>query len=659
MKPPLQILLKMIVFGVIFLVSPFTILAQTWKQVIKVTALNNSGDSSARSANDFYGRSVAISGNYAIVSAYFEDEDGDGVNTVGNTGAAYILYNNAGTWMQIRKITAPVREANDLFGHSVSISGDYAIVGALSEDEDASEANTVSNAGSAYIFKKDQGGPDNWGLVRKVVAPVREVDDKFGYAVSISGDYAIVGAYEDDEDVNETNTLAGSGSAYIFKMDQGGADNWGLLKKITATIRGTQDWFGFAVDIKGDYIIVGAHLEKEDALEANTLNFPGSAYIFKKDYGGVDHWGQVKKIVASDRGNNDLYGWSVAISGEYAIVSAYVEDEDELGVNTVSSAGSAYIYKRDQGGADNWGQVRKIVEPVRAEQDNFGVWVDVEGDYAVVGAFMEDEDASEANTMGNSGSVYIFKKDQGGADNWGLMQKITTEDRSGGDNFGVSLGIDGEHIIVGAYGEDDDAAGANAIANAGSAYFFALGPPLPVTLISFEAIKSENQALLDWTTTMESNSAYFDIQKSGDAHAWQTIGRVLASVNSEQLRSYTFNDNHALDEDSPGAVNLYRLKMVDSDGSFAYSRIVSLSLGNARRSVLYPNPVFYKLFCNPADVPKIESVTIINSVGQVMLRSFGNFKEGISVDHLNPGAYIGQIRNKAGSVQYQKIIVTR
>ncbi len=649
--------MKMILFGIIFLVSPFHIFAQTWKQIIKVTALNNSGESSARSTTDFYGRSVAISGNYAIVSAYFEDEDGDGVNTVGNAGAAYILHNNGGTWVQVRKITAPVREANDLFGHSVAISGDYAIVGAVSEDEDASEANTVSNAGSAYIFKKDQGGPDNWGLVKKVAAPVREVDDRFGYAVSISGDFAIVGAYEDDEDVNETTTLGGSGSAYIFKMDQGGTDNWGLLKKITAAIRDKQDWFGFSVHIKGDYIIVGAHLEKEDTLETNTLNFPGSAYIFKKNHGGVDNWGQIKKIVASDRGNNDLYGWSVAISGEYAIVSAYVEDEDASGANTVSSAGSAYIYKRDQGGADNWGQVRKIVEPIRAEQDNFGVWVAIDGDYAVVGAFMEDEDASEANTMGNSGSVYLFKKDQGGADNWGFMQKITAEDRSSVDNFGVSLGIDGEHIIVGAYGEDEDAVGANTFESAGSAYFFKLGPPLPVTLVSFEAVKSENQALLSWATTMESNSAYFDIQKSNDARAWQTLGRVWAAVNSEQLRSYTFTDHHALHEDSPGLVNLYRLKMVDIDGSFAYSRIVSLSFGDARNAVLYPNPVSYKLFCNPADVPKIESVAIVNSAGQIVSRSAENLKTGIPVDRLTPGVYVGQIRQKAGTVRFQKIVV--
>ena len=541
----------------------------------------------------------------------------------------------------------------------MSISGNYAIVGASSEDEDASEANTISSAGSAYIYAKDQGGPDNWGLVKKITAPVRAENDRFGYAVSISGDYAIIGAYEEDEDVAEANTLAGSGSAYIFKKDQGGTDNWGQLKKITASIRDVQDWFGFSVSIKGGYAIVGAHLEKEDTLEANTLNFPGSAYIFKKDFGGTDNWGQIKKITASVRGNNDLFGWSVAIDGEYAIVGADVEDEDASEANTVSSAGSAYIYKRDQGGPDNWGQVRKIVAPVRAEQDNFGVSVAIDGDYAVVGAYMEDEDDLEANSMGGSGSAYIFKKDQGGADNWGLMQKIVASDRSTFDNFGVWVGIDGEHILVGAYGEDEDALGANSMQSSGSAYFFKVGPPLPVTLISFEAVKNEDQVQLSWATTMESNSAYFDVQRSGDAQTWQTLGRVLASVNSGQLRSYAFTDNHPLEGDSPGAVNLYRLKMADLDGSFAYSRIVSLSFGNIRRAVLYPNPVSYKLYCNPVDVPKIASVAMINSAGQVMLRSSEDLKAGIAVDRLIPGVYTGRITKKAGTVQYQKIVVVR
>lgn len=658
MKPLLKSLQKMVLFSTIFLTSTFNTFAQNWDQLIKVTAQNNDG-SSARSANDLYGKSVSISGNYAIVGAYHEGEDPNGLNSVGDAGAAYILYYNAGNWVQVKKITAPVRNVGDLFGNSVSISGDYAIVGAHQDDDDAQETNTLNNSGSAYIFRKDQGGADNWGLVKKITASTREIGDVFGHSVSISGDYAIVGAYLEDEDVDETNTLNESGSAYIFKKDQGGADNWGQIKKITASTRGGGDQFGWSVSINGDYAIVGAQLEDEDALEANTLNESGSAYIFKKAQGGEDNWGQIKKITASVRASGDAFSWSVSISGDYAIVGAPYDKEDALEANTLNFPGSAYIFKKDQGGADNWGQVQKITASDRAGLDYFGWSVSIEGDYAIVGAPFEDEDASETNTLSQSGSAYIFKKDQGGTDHWGQIQKITASIRADFDVFGISVAIDGADVIVGAYGEAQDASEANTLVYAGSAYIFHYTPPLPVTLTTFKAVKNENQAMLSWTTTMESNADYFDIQKSDDGLMWKTLGRVLAAVESDQLRSYSFIDNHPLDEDSPTHENLYRLKMVDLDGSFSYSRIVSLSFGNYPRTILYPNPVSDKLYCNPADAANIASISIINSAGQITFQSFEYSTTGLSVNHLTPGIYLAQIRKKAGTVQFQKIVIAR
>lgn len=606
MKPPLQSFLKMVLFYIIFLASTAHTFAQTWNQIIKVTAQNNDA-SSARTANDEYGSAVSISGNYAIVGSYREGEDGNGLDTVALAGAAYILYNDAGNWVQVKKITAPVRESGDNFGVSVSINGDYAIVGAHQEDDDALETNTLFNAGSAYIFKKDQGGPDNWGLLKKITASTRDVQDRFGYSVSISGNYAIVSAILEDDDVNETNTLDNSGSAYIFKQDQGGTDNWGQVKKITASVRGIVDWFGVSVSISGDYAIVGANFEDEDSLETNSMDGSGSAYVFKKDQGGADNWGQVKKITASDRASGDALGWSVSIDGDYAIVAANTK--------------GGYIFKKDQGGADNWGQVQK--------RPGGGASVAISGNHAVVGG---------------QSSADFFEKDLGGTDNWGPMQNITH-----GGNFGFATSMSGDFTLVGAYSDD----------NFGSAYIFKLGPPLPVTLITFEAVRKESQVLLSWTTTMESNSAYFDIQKSVDGHIWKALGRVLAAVKSDQLRSYSFIDTNPLDEDSPGHVYLYRLKMVDTDGSFAFSRIVSLSFGNSIRAKLYPNPVSYNLYCSPTNGPKIESVTIMNYTGRIMLQTFENLKTGIPVDRLTPGIYVGQIREKSGAVQYQKIVVVR
>ena len=136
-----------------------------------------------------------------------------------------------------QKIQASDRQAQDHFGYSVSISGDYAIVGAHQEDEGG------GNAGAAYIYKRD-GTTGVWGDEQKIVASDKQVDDRFGTAVSLSGDYAIVGAKNEDPD-----GLGNAGAAYIFKRD---GTTWSEQQKITASDRQSNDLFGESVSISGD-----------------------------------------------------------------------------------------------------------------------------------------------------------------------------------------------------------------------------------------------------------------------------------------------------------------------------------------------------------------------------------------------------------------------
>lgn len=443
-------------FMVLLLSLPILLSAQTINQVIKTVA-------SDRGAGDRFGQSVSISGNYAIVGAYGEDAEGG--NTLANAGAAYIFKkNDTGNWVEIQKIVAASRGLDDEFGQSVSISGDYAIVGTRFEDEDALEGNHLTNAGAVYIFKKDEGGIDNWGQVQKIVAADRGENDEFGQSISISGNYVIVGATGEDEDALGGNTLDFAGAAYIFKKDDTG--NWGEVQKIVATDRGAFDNFGSSVSISGDYAIVGVNGEDENTSGGNTLSDAGSAYIFKKDT--TDNWGEVQKIVASDRGANDFFGSSVSISGDYAIIGAY--GEDVSGVNSLEDAGAAYIFRKDT--TDSWGEIQKIIAVERETNDYFGYSVSISGNYAIVGAYWDAEDALEGNTLGTAGAAYVFKKDEGGMDNWKLLQKIVAADRETGDQFGISVSISEGQIIVGANWEDDDTSGGNTLLEAGSVYIF-------------------------------------------------------------------------------------------------------------------------------------------------------------------------------------------
>ena len=226
----------------------------------------------------------------------------------------------------------------DLFGYSVAISGNYAIVGAYAEDHDASGNNEITGAGSAYIFERDSTG--NWSEVQKIVASDRQAEGRFGQKLAISGNYVIVGCWGEQHDASGNNAKIYAGSAYIFERDSTG--NWSEVQKIVASDREAHDRFGHAVCISGNYAIVGSILEDHDASGNNELSSAGSVYIFERDSTG--NWSQLKKIVASDRTSGDNFGNSVAISSNYFIVGANREDHDVAGNNFVDSAGSAYIY---------------------------------------------------------------------------------------------------------------------------------------------------------------------------------------------------------------------------------------------------------------------------------------------------------------------------
>jgi len=422
-----------------FLLLNCILSAQSWDQIIKTVA-------SDRAANDWFGYSVSISGDYAIVGAFIEDEDASGGNTKSEAGSAYIFHRSGETWTQQQKIVAFDRAAGDYFGWSVSISGDYAIVGAYAENEDASSGSTLAGAGSAYIFHRSG---ETWTQQQKIAASDRAVNDYFGYSVSISGDYAIVGAFFEDEDASSANTLSNAGSAYIFTRS---GETWTQQQKIAASDRGAGDQFGISVSISGDYAIVGARYNDEDAFGGDTKSDAGSAYIFHRS---GETWTQQQKIAASDRAAGDYFGNSVSISGDYVIVGAGGDN---------FRTGSAYIFYRS---GETWTQQQKIVASDRELGDSFGFSVSISGDYAIVGARFGEEVFDNENY--DDGSAYIFHRS---GVTWTQQKKIVASDPAAGDNFGISVSISGGYAIVGANHENEDASGGSSKSDAGSAYIF-------------------------------------------------------------------------------------------------------------------------------------------------------------------------------------------
>lgn len=259
----------------------------------------------------------------------------------------------------------------------------------------------------------------NNNLIRleKKIAGTQE----FGSFVSISDEFAVIS----DNPVNNT-------SVYVHQKDLGGINNWGFLKTLDASDRVFNDNFGCSTDIFGNYIIVGEGLF-------------GKIFIFEKDLGGADNWGQLASI--TDSGG---FGRDVGIFDNYAIVGDF---------------GSAFILKKDFPVANSWGIIKTLIPSDGT--GSFGSSVDIADNYAIVGA------SSGTGNVANSGTAYIFGKNQGGFDNWGEIKKISASDGASSDIFGgmggkagKGVSIFGNIAIVGA--SRNDALGFNR----GSAYLF-------------------------------------------------------------------------------------------------------------------------------------------------------------------------------------------
>ncbi len=347
-------------------------------------------------AGDLFARNVSISGNYTIVPAHRDDTGAV------DSGAVYIF--DITTGGLVHTLNNPTASANDFFGFSVSIDGNFAIVGALGDDDGG-----TFNAGAAYIYDVTTGA-----LLHTLNNPTPEIGDFYGRGVAITGNYAIVGAYQDNTGATD------AGSIYIYDVTTGA-----LLHTLNNPTPVVNDRFGYTVAIEGNYAIVGAHLDDSGAIDS------GVAYIYDVTTGTLLH-----TLNNPSPGTNDFFGLKVAIDTNFAVVGVYNDD------GAANDSGSVYVFDITTGAL-----VLTIENPIPAPNDGFGASVAIDGNYVVVGANGDDTEASD------SGSVYIFDVTTGN-----LVFTLNNPTPIAGGGFGRSVAIDGGNLVVGANNDDMGAA---------------------------------------------------------------------------------------------------------------------------------------------------------------------------------------------------------
>jgi hypothetical protein len=371
---------------------------------------------------DFFGFSLAISDDIALVGSYKSD---DGVMGI-DEGSAYVFTLIDNVWHQQAKLVASDGKANDTLGGNVALFGKTAVLGAIGHDKNG------ENSGAVYVFNHLGS---TWVQQTKLTAVDGTKGDAFGQSIAVSDDIIVVGAPHDGD---EKSNGKGSGSIYVFNRT--GA-TWAQQAKLIAPDSEEGDLFGISVALCDDTIIVGADLNDEKAINA------GAVYVFTRT---GTQWRHQAKLMAADGAKTDIFGVRVALSGDTALISARRDDDDVMGAD----AGSAYVFTRTK---NVWHQQAKLTAPDGAEDDRFGRSVALSGDTAIISAIHQDDKGA------NSGSAYVFTR----TDNtWSHQANLSADDGASGDLFGWSVALSNGKAIIGAPRNDDKGN------ESGSAYIF-------------------------------------------------------------------------------------------------------------------------------------------------------------------------------------------
>ena len=354
-------------------------------------------------AGDSFGSSVAVSGNAVVVGAYGDDTGAT------DAGAAYVF--DATTGVLLRTLANPTPGAGDEFGSSVAVSGSTVVVGALSDDTGAQDA------GAAYVFDATTGV-----LLRTLANPMPAAGDSFGSSVAVSGSMVVVGTPGDD------TGAADAGAAYVFDATTGV-----LLHTLANPAPVIGDSFSSSVAVAGGTVIVGTPDDDTGATNA------GVAYVIDATTGVLLH-----TLANPTPAVMDHFGWSVAVSGSTMVVGAYGDDTG------ATDAGAAYVFDAATGIL-----LHALANPTPAASDSFGYRVAVSGSTVVVGAFEDDAGATDA------GAAYVFDAMTGD-----LLHTLANPAPAFADEFGFSVAVSGNTVVVGAPG---DSTGAT---DAGAAYVF-------------------------------------------------------------------------------------------------------------------------------------------------------------------------------------------
>lgn len=476
-----------------------------------------------------FGYTVAVDSGFMAVGS-------PGITTDRNyRGSVYVFQDSLSFWIQHSQLAAVDPLPYDFFGCSVAMHKDILLVGAQGD----SFYNKLS--GAAFLFQREADA-----YIQKAVfrSPALVPKDLFGYSVALSEGLCAVGAPADG------GLLPSSGAVYLYKPDSANVGKWVLDSKIIPKDSKYFNFFGSAVALSGNRLIVGA------PHAFSPLKTAGDAYIFEKKQGV---WIQTAKLTPPDGNFRNMYGFSVDIDGDLAVVGAFKDDVLDF------DTGSAYVYRFE---TDKWLADTKMTAVDADSGDYFGYSVALYKNYLVAGAPGDNGNGPDA------GSIYAFLSSPSG---WSQKAKKAAGDQVLKDKFGSAVAVGKDVTGVGAphkkviekksqgvvyvYNNLDDLA-------------------LPVTLTLFTATTVEGHVVLKWITQSEIDNLGFIVQRRLDSTNWEKIAdfqndaALLGRGSSSVAAEYRFIDDQAIS----GLTYFYRLGDVNVSGVVTFHPEIQVSV---------------------------------------------------------------------------------
>ena len=401
---------------------------QTARQIVAQLVQQGYLKASNTEAGDGFGYSLALAGDTLVVGAPGEASAATGINgtqgdnSAQDSGAVYVFTRTNGVWSQQAYVKASNTGAGDLFGISIAVAGDTLAVGAFFEASAATGVNgpeadnSAPGSGAVYVFTRT--GSD-WSQQAYVKASNTEANDGFGESVALTGDTLAVGATGEASaatgvDGDETdNSAVESGAVYVFTRT---GSTWTQQAYVKASNTEGLDWFGYSVALAEDTLAVGALFEASAATGINgnqgnnSAPASGATYVFTLTNGV---WSQQAYVKASNPGGFDLFGSSIALTGNTLAVGAFGEASANGNQtdNSAPESGAAYVFTRT--GSD-WNQQAYVKASNTGSFDLFGSSIALAGDTLIVGAFFEASAATGVNgnqgdnSAPDSGAAYVF-----------------------------------------------------------------------------------------------------------------------------------------------------------------------------------------------------------------------------------------------------------